>query len=127
VTGRVWRLDLPMSRPLSLNGREHWRRKAALVKRVRLLAFAKAQHVGVPALPRIAVELHYVPRDRRRRDPLNLVATLKPVEDGLVDAGVVPDDTPEYVEPTMPRLDPPDAAAAVRLYVLVRELPAVTP
>jgi hypothetical protein len=27
----------------------------------------------------------------------------------------------------MPRLDPPDAAAAVRLYVLVRELPAVTP
>ena len=38
-----------------------------------------------------------MPRDRLRRDQDNLVPTLKPCIDGLVDAGVIPDDTPEYV------------------------------
>ena len=42
--------------------------------------------------------------DRRRRDPANLFATVKPVVDGLVDGAVWPDDTPEFVTTLEPRL-----------------------
>ena len=73
-------------------------------------------------LAKVQIELHYIPRDKRRRDPLNLVATLKAVEDGIVDAGIIPDDTPEFSVPTMPVIDPPDSSERTsRLYVLIRE------
>ena len=121
MTARIWQLELPMTKPLSMNSRQHWRVKAKEVAAVRAMAHAAAQAAQVPTLERIAIELHYAPRDKRRRDPLNLVATLKPVEDGLVDAHVVPDDTPEYVQPTMPVIDPPSGGAG-RLYVIIREL-----
>ena len=120
---RTWMFTLPMTTPLSLNSRQHWRSKARDVAEVRAAAYARARAAHIPALPRIAVELHYAPRDRRRRDALNLVATLKPIEDGIVDAGIVPDDTAEFVQPTMPVLDPPNGIHG-RLYVIVREVVA---
>lgn len=124
--GRVWRLVLPMTAPLSLNGRQHHMVKHRAVAQVRRDAALLARAAKIPPLPRIALELHYCPRSRRRRDELNLVATLKPFEDGIVDAGVIPDDTREWSEPTMPVLDPPDGSAtATRLYVLLFELPAL--
>lgn len=121
--GRTWTFDLPMTKPLSMNARQHWRPKALGVAHVRRMTLLLAKQTRIPPCARIAVELHYAPRDARRRDPLNLVATLKPIEDGLVDAGVVPDDTEQYVEPTMPRIDPALGKAGFgRLYVIVREL-----
>lgn len=83
--------------PLSLNDRLHWRVKAKITAEVREYVKQSAWY-NVPACERILVELHYVPRDRRRRDRDNLVATLKPCLDGLVSAGVVADDAPEYVD-----------------------------
>jgi crossover junction endodeoxyribonuclease RusA len=71
-------------------------------------------------MSRIAVEVHYAPRDSRR-DAINLAATTKPVEDGLVDARVVPDDTAEWVVPTHGVIDPPTRGAG-RVYVIVREV-----
>lgn len=125
MTGRSWTLDLPYTAvPLSLNGQhgQHFAR-ARKVKQVRAHAAFLARQAKIPSLPRCRIELHYAPRDSRRRDALNLVATLKPIEDGLVDAGVVPDDTAEFVEPTMPVIDPATGKAG-RLYVVVRELVA---
>lgn len=52
------------------------------------------------------VTLHYRPRDNRRRDADNLVPTLKALCDGLVDAGLVPDDTPNYMHKHMPVIHP---------------------
>lgn len=115
-----WRLDLPFSKPLSLNGRQHHMVKARAVAQVRKDVQVLARAAKIPALDRISVELHYAPRDSRRRDALNLVATLKPCEDGIVDAGVVPDDTAEFVVPTMPVIDPPTGTQG-RLYLLIRE------
>ena len=50
------------------------------------------------------VQLHYLPKDNRRRDTDNLVATLKPICDGLAGGtsklpgyGLVPDDIPAYM------------------------------
>jgi crossover junction endodeoxyribonuclease RusA len=70
---------------------------------------------------RIAVGLTYVPRDKRRRDPDNLVVPLfKALVDGIVDAGIVPDDTPEYVIRSMPVILPPDGDP--RLVLVISEV-----
>lgn len=117
-----WRIDLPWRKPpLSMNDRGHWAGRAATVSMVRFLTqcFVSAK---VPRLRRVAIELHYAPRDKRRRDPLNLVATLKACEDGIVDAGVIPDDTPQHSVPTMPIIDPPTGSAG-RMWLVIREVP----
>lgn len=125
---RSWRLVLPWQRPpLTLNPARHggWAAHAALVKRVRTEGRRAALAAGVPeGLERVALELHYRPRDKRRRDPRNLAPTLKALEDGLVDAGVVPDDTPEYVDGTGQELyvDPVEPGHPGALYLIVREV-----
>ena len=83
--------------PLSLNDRMHWATKARIVKNVRKHAADMARGLGPYAAA--TVTLHYQPRDRRKRDRDNLYASLKPCIDGLVDAGVIPGDHAELVEP----------------------------
>lgn len=121
-TRRSWTLDLGHTAPLRLNGsrRGHYAH-ARNVKAFRHRAAWLAREARIPSLERIAVELHYAPKDRRRRDPMNLVATLKPVEDGIVDAGVIPDDTPQYSVPTVPVIDDSTGQPG-RLYVVIREV-----
>lgn len=97
-----------MQTPLSLNARMHHMVKAKKTREVRDMAAMMTRAAKVPACRKIRVTLVYTPKDRRRRDPLNLVATLKACEDGLVDAGVVPDDNPLYVESVMPLIDAPE-------------------
>jgi crossover junction endodeoxyribonuclease RusA len=107
---------------LSANGsRGNHYARAALVRSWREAARALARGENIPALGKVAIELHYAPKDKRRRDPFNLVPTLKPIEDGIVDAGVIPDDTPEFSVPTVPVIDPPTGKPG-RVYVIVREL-----
>lgn len=117
-----WTLHLPMNRPLSLNGREHWRVKADKTAQVRRAVIVLARVEQVPRMQRASVVLHYVPRDRRRRDALNLVATLKACEDGIVDARCLPDDCEPWLTPSMPVLDPPERDRTSRLYVVVTDL-----
>jgi crossover junction endodeoxyribonuclease RusA len=121
---RSWRIDLPYSKPpLSMNQRLHYAAHARIKAQVRADTAVLVRAAGVPPLRAISIDLHYVPRDRRRRDPLNLVATLKCVEDGVVDAGVIPDDTPDYLLPTMPTIDKHDPSDLKRrLYVVIAEL-----
>ena len=89
-------IRLPYAKPpLNLNDRMHWRQKAQVVKALR--TYVAGMGIFMSPYQRIRVELHYAPRDGRRRDADNLVATLKPCLDGLVDAGVIKDDTPEHV------------------------------
>lgn len=81
--------------PLSLNGRMHWRVKAKHTKQWR--EFAAVEAARYPALPACDVTLTWFVRDSRRRDEDNLYLLLKALCDGLVDAGVVPDDTSQYM------------------------------
>lgn len=109
---------------MTLNDRDHWRVKADKTKDYVDTTILLAREARIPACARIQVLLAYGPRDRRVRDPLNLVQTLKAVEDGLVRAGVVPDDNPLYVESVMPVvLEPgPANSRGGRLWVAVEEL-----
>jgi crossover junction endodeoxyribonuclease RusA len=120
--GRTWEIRLPWDKPpASANDRDHWRVKARKVQNIRSVALLSTDDYDVRPCTRIAVELTYVPRDKRRRDPDNLVVPLfKALVDGIVDAGIVPDDTPEYVIRSMPQILPPDGDP--RLILTIREV-----
>lgn len=122
---RVYDLELPWAKPpLNANQRLHWRAKARMVKAVRRTAWALARNAKIPACAHIRVWLVYQPRDSRRRDPSNLMPTQKPSLDGLVDAGIVPDDTPEYVTESIPRIVPPVSGQPGKLWLHVEAWPA---
>lgn len=115
-----WIINLPWkSPPLSLNQRMHWAGKSRLTKEVRLIAKVKARHI--PDLEECTVELVWFVNTKHRRDTDNPVLTLKALCDGLVDAEVVPDDTPEFMHKLPVRIEyRPKVAAGMQL--IVREV-----
>ncbi len=101
------RIDLPYTKPpLSLNDRLHWATKARLVSRIRTYVDVESTCTRLPKAESAVITLHYRPRDRRRRDKDNLFATLKPCIDGLVDAGVLPADHGNHVDPRVELHEP---------------------
>lgn len=108
-TPAFYTIAIPLWRnkpPLTANQRLHWRQKADRTKTIRQTVRMRVKQAGIPAAARLTVQLHYAPGDRKRRDAPNLVATSKPAIDGLVDAGLVPDDNDTYVTETMPKIHP---------------------
>lgn len=118
MTPQTWTLVAPWPKPLlSSNHRYHWRVKANLVKQVRGDARTIARS-GVPHLRHVTVEMVWTVPDKRRRDGAdNIVDTLKPWCDGMVDAGIVPDDTPQWMTKLMPRIEYVKGQCAVRFLV----------
>lgn len=116
-----WTLDLPYERPpLNANQRLHWAKKAALTKQVRAASFWAAKDAGIPTCDRVRVTLTWFVRTTTRRDSDNVVPTLKALCDGLVDAGVVDDDTPVWMEKVMPVITyRPGQAASMRMLIEV--------
>jgi crossover junction endodeoxyribonuclease RusA len=79
------------------------------VREFRKIVTARCREARIPAgQTHVHVTLHYVPKERRRRDADNLVPTLKPCIDGLRDARVIPDDTPDHVTWEPPVIHPAD-------------------
>lgn len=100
----MYTLVFPYSRPpLAANQRYQWYVRARLTKQVRGDALDRAEHI--PHLGKCSVLLTWHVTDRRRRDVDNIVPTLKAMCDGLVDAGVVEDDTPEFMQKLMPAIE----------------------
>lgn len=120
VSTPTWTFRLPWtSPPLSLNSRQHWAAKARITSSVRRSTAWLCKPLG--AANQIQVTLTYVPKDSRRRDADNLVATLKPICDGIVDAGVVTDDDPLHMIKDMPVIaaaDPKDPRLELTITVL---------
>jgi len=89
-----------------LNQRLHFRVKARITADLKDTTEGKVRAAKVPVCEHIRVTLHYVPRDNRRRDADNLVATSKVVVDSIVSrCGITPDDTPQYVDHRMPIIE----------------------
>ena len=77
--------------------------RADKIKDVRRTAHVLAQAAELPKdVGHAAVQLHLRPARAGRRDTDNLIATAKPIYDGLVDYGLVPDDIPQH----MAKLEP---------------------
>lgn len=86
------------SPPLTENDRMNRYLRARIVRDVRLagrLAFLPLARTGPH--DHVNVQLTWYVPDHRRRDTDNVVPTLKALCDGIVDAGIVPDDTPRYM------------------------------
>lgn len=128
-----WTIGLPYERPpLSLNyhlTRPHENRVTGEVRAVGC-QLARAARIGRHA--RVAVELHWRPASGRTatRDTENPVPTLKALCDGLVDAGVVPDDDRWRMTKVMPIIHDPEPPAPGLMWlevVLLPELPDAPP
>lgn len=118
-----WTIHIPNpAAPLTMNAarRLHHHTYGRAIRNIRDQAHWLAKAQRIPPLGKCEVELHYAPPDHRRRDADGLVAYLKPFCDGLVDAGIVEDDTPKFMRKHMPILEDPSKPA--RLWVVVRQL-----
>lgn len=93
-----------------MNDRRHWAQRARNVREWRNAACLLARGKRIPTCERISVGLVYAPKDARKRDAPNLLASMKPAVDGLVDAGIVVDDDDAHVLCEMPRILAPGPA-----------------
>ena len=89
--------------PIALNYRLHKHAEAKLIAEVRQAARDAAARL--PELGKVRVTMTWVVTDRRVRDVENPVPTMKALCDGLVDAGIVIDDRPAYMEKLMPVIE----------------------
>lgn len=119
---QAWLIVLPFDRPpLTANQRMHWRKKALVTRTVRMIAKEFTGHI--PPLVKCRVQLIWLVTDKVRRDVDNVVPTLKALCDGLVDAGIVRDDTPKYMEKLMPVISRVEKAAGPkRMQLIVEEI-----
>lgn len=90
--GRLQRYRLPPS----LNGRMHWaaRKRIGDAFQRQTMFLCMALRIGRHERIRIEVEQHAI----RCSDRDNLASSLKPIIDGIVRAGVVKDDSEEYID-----------------------------
>lgn len=117
-----WEIDVPTLNdkpPLNANQRLHWAEKARRVALVRDAVGFRAKGVIPPRRTPVAVHLRWHVTDRRRRDPSNLMPTQKAALDGLVQAGVLVDDSPQYVTEGMPMIE---HWSGPRLFLVVEEV-----
>jgi crossover junction endodeoxyribonuclease RusA len=95
----TWTLIVPAHETfLNLNQRMHWAKKASLTKAWRKHAQTYAAVAALPkGLHRVHIVAHVTKPTNRQYDVHNLLPTLKAAIDGLVDYGLIPDDTNQYL------------------------------
>ena len=98
---------------LSPNSRKHWRVKAEAVKSYRYECKVLAMQAGrthptlrpwtddFPLKAPVNATVTFILKGKRRRDIDNLFASIKAGIDGLVDAGLLPDDDVKSWSPTL--------------------------
>lgn len=121
---KQWAVQLPFVKPpLSSNQRMHWAKKARVTREIREGAALAIRAAGVPRCAKVRVRVLWAVSDpKRRRDPSNVMPTQKAVVDGMVDAGVVPDDTPEFVVEEMPALFAVDKGCEGVIFQVIGEV-----
>lgn len=118
----TWEFQFPAPTQLmNMNDRFHWSKKARLTSEWR----EGTQWGAIAArfdknLPPCKVTVHLPVKRRVRRDAMNWVATVKPIVDGLVDYGVWPDDSIEWVTVMEPVLIPTQVPGMVRVVLEAR-------
>lgn len=100
----VWEsriLPLSRSKLLTANDRQHWATRARLTKQLRQWGYLlgrEGEGVARLGLQHAHVEIEFAYPDRRRRDRSNLAPTVKALMDGMIDAGLLPDDSDRYLD-----------------------------
>lgn len=106
---------------LNANQKPHWAKQNKLAQAWRHGAHIYARQQKAPkGLQRARVDVYVWKSSRRRYDPHNLMPTMKPVIDGLVDYGLLPDDSHEFLEGPFPHHG---GYGPEKLVVVVQPLP----
>lgn len=129
MSASPWELRIPLvdnKPPLNANDRLHWAVKNRLTQDIKDAIGWRVREAKIPRLEHVTVQLVFQPQDRRRRDPSNLMPTQKAGVDGLVAAGVVSDDTPQFVTEDMPAVLLPNGGER-GLWLLVESTPLRSP
>lgn len=114
----MWTVELPAAFPLiNANARLHWTKRSQQTRNIRTAATVCARAVSVPHLARAHVIAEYRPPDRRKRDVHNLFPSAKAAVDGLVDAGVLADDSDTYLIGPDMRLGQPEKGGRLVLHI----------
>ena len=105
-TGRAWQLPDLVGTRLTSNQRPHWSTRARITAEWRALAATQARSARIPPLDRALIVVHWIPATRHRHDPCNAYPMIKASVDGIVDAGVLPDDDAAHLDGPDMRLGP---------------------
>lgn len=93
---RTFKIEMPPGMPLlNANGREHWSKRASGTSTIRMVARNLSK--DIPRLEKVKIRGIYYAPNNRRRDTSNLFPSVKAAVDGLVDSGVLKDDSDRYV------------------------------
>src|SRR5215472_4506223 len=89
----TFKIEFPAGMPLlNANDRTHWSKRAHVTSDLRMTARNLASHL--PHLGKVRIRITFYPPNNRRRDSPNvLFPTSKALIDGIVDAGVLKDDS----------------------------------
>jgi crossover junction endodeoxyribonuclease RusA len=108
IVAQSWTLTIPApARWLSANQRTDLRRQTPDRRAWRDTTALLARAAKLPKLDRAHIVATLYFTDRRRRDPHNFYPTIKAAVDGLVDYGLLPDDSSEYLIGPDLRIGPP--------------------
>lgn len=125
VDTRTWTLAIPAPEPMkSANAREHWRAVSRSRRKWREAAYLRAAAAKLPrGLRRVCIDVELRFTSVRRRDAPNYHPTvIKPIVDALgpqrivrgkngtrveLGWGLIPDDTAEYLDLTVPHIGDP--------------------
>lgn len=100
-------LTIPGSEWISQNGRYHWATKARRTRTLRALARLHARRTRLQPVSRVfATAYIQYPHTVGRADPANAAPTVKALIDGLVDAGILPDDDHTHLEGPLFKREP---------------------
>lgn len=120
---RSWTMLMPYGELWTSNQRLHHMAEYRLRRRLRQEAALTARARRLPRLERAAVYYVLHPRPiKRSRDPGNWAPTVKAYVDGLVDAGLLPDDNSVHMVGPYPEMGPPVTTGGARMSLVVVEL-----
>lgn len=91
VTKEQWK-----AQHLNANQRLHFQARNKKTQWWRALAAVRCRNARIPGLDRAHIEIWYRFPDNIKREVANLQPTSKAIVDGLVDAGLLPDDKDEW-------------------------------
>ena len=91
-------IDIPGNEWLTANGRYHWAETARRTRHLRERANWTARSARAPRLDAARIDAYVHGRTRGRMDPANAHPTTKALVDGLVDAGLLPDDDSRHLD-----------------------------
>ena len=115
----LW-VDVPATEVLTSNQRLHWGERARRTRALRWLATLAYREAGKPRMEVAHCVATLTYRDQRRRDDHNIMPTLKACVDGVVAAGLLPDDNHKHLVGPDIRVAEPDREQAGYLCVELR-------